>query len=276
LFLLYPSTSAKVLSMFLCRNVDSQSYMLVDFNIVCGGPEWNRFLPAGIIFLIMYPIGIPLLFFGLLRQYRKKHDEEIIRIILGFLFSAYTPRNWYFEMLDMGHKLFLTSLIPFLPPNAQIPVAMVVAILYLNAIIVISPYVRQIDDRIHSLAQVEIFLLLLLGLTISNNGTMPPGSSTDIALSFLLFVLFIGLLLLFLYHGAMFLRKTVQLRLREENKKKEKEKETEMEKMRGSSEASDSSPLPATSTPRAVSDPDPAPSPPSHRSLLRHFSKESQ
>jgi len=227
LFLLYPSTSAKVLSMFLCRTVDGHSYMLVDFSIECGGQEWNRFLPAGIIFLIAYPIGIPLVFFGLLRRYRNKRELESVRIILGFLFSAYNPRNWYFEMVDMGHKLFLTSLIPFFPTNAQIPVAMVAATLYLIMIITIAPYVREIDDRIHALAQIQIFLLLLLGLTISNNGTMVPGSAIDIALSFLLFLLLIILFLLFLYHGTLFLKKTLQTRLRNENKKAEAAEKSE-------------------------------------------------
>ena len=60
----------------------------------------------------------------MLHQYRYRLAEPGVRSELGFLFDGYTHDMWWFELADMAHKLCLTSLVVFLPFNAQMPFAM--------------------------------------------------------------------------------------------------------------------------------------------------------
>jgi hypothetical protein len=40
----------------------------------------------------------------------------------SFLFSSYAVRSWYYETVDLGHKLFLTSIIAFIAPHTSVQV----------------------------------------------------------------------------------------------------------------------------------------------------------
>jgi len=211
LFLLYPATSARILSMFVCRSIDGKSYLMADFTIECGGQDWNQYLPFAIVFLFLYPIGIPVFYFLLLRRYRDKADSSPkIYLALGFLFNAYTKQKWWFELADMIHKLLLTSILPFFPISSQLPFGMAIIIIYLCGILLLCPYVRIIDDRLHMLSQIELFLLLLMGSVVNVAGNIQEGSAIDISLSTLMFMLTFALICFFLYHCLLLFRRIVR------------------------------------------------------------------
>lgn len=92
---------------------------------------------------LLYPIGVPALFFSLLRRYRRRLDELGVRVQLGFLFEAYVPRHYFFEMTDMAHKLVLTSIIAFFPGEWQMRLGLAAVVAYLMIILVASPYIRK-------------------------------------------------------------------------------------------------------------------------------------
>lgn len=70
---------------------------------------------------------------------------------------------WYFELFDMGNKLMLTSLLAFVPPLAQLPFGVAFAVFFLLVLLLLRPYIRKGDDRLHLFAQTEIFIILLAG-----------------------------------------------------------------------------------------------------------------
>jgi hypothetical protein len=39
--------------------------------------------------------------------------------------AAFETEQWYFELVDMMHKLLVTSVVAFFPTEAQLPMAMV-------------------------------------------------------------------------------------------------------------------------------------------------------
>ena len=59
------------------------------------------------------------------------------------------------ELVDMLHKLILTSLLAFLPMHWQMPAGLVTIMLYSIFILAVRPYVRKNDDGLHLLANVE-------------------------------------------------------------------------------------------------------------------------
>jgi len=168
-FLVFPSVCNSTFGIFMCKEVEGIHYLVNDFSLLCFDERWtyvSYFAYAGII---VYPIGIPAFFYIMLRRYRygksgaNRLQEKGIRAQLGFLYDCYETRVWWFEMLDMWHKLAMTSLISFFPFKFQLAMGTVVLMLYLSCLLIIDPYIRTGDDRLHLVAQVELLLLLMAG-----------------------------------------------------------------------------------------------------------------
>jgi hypothetical protein len=100
LFLVYPVTSKKILAFFVCREVNGTSYLLSDFSLICGDSLWLSYLPYALGFTLLYPIGLPLLFFIVLRKYHKQRADPLVRSSIGFLMDSYVDKSWYFELVS--------------------------------------------------------------------------------------------------------------------------------------------------------------------------------
>jgi hypothetical protein len=226
LFLVYPYVSSNVLRTFSCREVEGVHYLIADFSVRCFDSRWDRFLPYSIIMILVYPVGIPLLFFSLLwfvsivavvfcarensltpAQHRYDFNRVEIRLQLGFLYDGYASDTWWFEMVDMLHKLVLTSLLVLFPPDAQLPVAMVASTIYTMVILVKKPYYRKGDDRLHLYAQVEIFLLLLAGYAFFRGSIDSLDDSMDALMSAFLIIVVLGFIGVFVAQSFKILKK---------------------------------------------------------------------
>jgi uncharacterized membrane protein len=191
LFLIYPSCSSTVLRLFVCRRVEGVDYLLADFSLECYTSEWRQYAAYAGIMIAVYPVGIPAFFFFMLWRYRHRLEEIGTRAQLGFLYDAYTRDMWWFEMLDVAHKLCVTCVIAFLPYAWQMPIGMVFVIAYTAVILVGKPYLRKSDDRLHLVSQVEILLLLMSG-NVFNREVVP-----DDLMSVVLSVVLIAAVLVF-------------------------------------------------------------------------------
>jgi hypothetical protein len=123
-----------------------------------------------------------------------------MEISLTFLHEAYQQESWFFELLDIAHKLLLSSLLVFLPKDYQIPCGLAAAGAYGITILVQKPYVRAIDDRLHLLAQIELIVIFMSGWVLFHDTDAKMDDFTDFALSVLLIAVILGLIGLFLYH----------------------------------------------------------------------------
>src|SRR6185437_2402658 len=94
---MYPAISARILEFFQCKEVNGVNYLVADFTEQCGSTEWNRYLPLAVLALLLYPIGIPLLFFVALYRVRKRHAEPAVQLSLGILFEGFRKHLWWFE-----------------------------------------------------------------------------------------------------------------------------------------------------------------------------------
>jgi len=103
---------------------------------------------------------------------------------------------WWFELVDMIHKLFLTSILPFFTTSVQIPVALTVVMLYLITILLKSPYIRKTNDRFHIFSQVALFLILLSAYILWQGSDYIISGAADLLLSILLIIITIALFLL--------------------------------------------------------------------------------
>jgi hypothetical protein len=197
LFLVYPSTSTTILRTFVCTTVEGTSYLQADFSVVCGSDYWWSGASWALILTIIYPIGVPIFFFiPLFKAARARVlDRKMVRGELGFLYDGYRRDMWYFELLDMTHKLTLTSVLAFFPWEVQLPLAICIAAAYLIVILLTNPYIRKGDDRLHMVAQIELMCLFMSGHLLN---ILPPLNAVNEGLmSFLLLCMTLGFLIWF-------------------------------------------------------------------------------
>jgi len=99
---------------------------------------------------------------------------------------------WWFELVDMCHKLFQVSVLAFIEePADQLRCAMLVAVIYLGLILTLRPYIRKGDDRLALLAQSELLCLLFAALVF---GLEPV---VDETLDTLLSIVLVGVIITF-------------------------------------------------------------------------------
>jgi hypothetical protein len=111
LFLLYPGMSSKVMSIFVCEDVNGVSYLTADFTLICGDATYNRFMGFAIPMVLIYPIGVPVFFFALLWTNRRILDTPDVMERLGFLYKAYDKTVWWFELVYHHPHLLCVVLI---------------------------------------------------------------------------------------------------------------------------------------------------------------------
>jgi len=210
---MYPAVSSEVLSFYLCTQINGIWYLINDFNLHCFDSSWNQYLGVDILLLFLYPIGIPTFIFCFLFKARKRLRDPANLQALGFLYEAYNAKQWWFELVDMANKFFLTSLLAFFPVSSQMPVGMVWIILYTYVILFSKPYVRAYDDRLHLYANIHLFLIMLMALTLQNTEFI-VGSTTDVLASLILLVVLGLLILILLFNGYVFVRKFIRNRQR--------------------------------------------------------------
>lgn len=198
LFLLYPSVSSTILKYFVCREINSSYWLLADLNMLCGPGIWLDNLPYTALFVLVYPIGIPTMFFVLMFRRRTKLRRVNTIQTYSFLYQAYVEKVWFFEEIEMVHKLIMTSILQFFPGQMRFQAGMVVTYLYICCILVISPYVQKKNEILAIICEVEIFLLLLAGNSMEAEGQLPVGSFLDVLLSILLICATIFAFLLFI------------------------------------------------------------------------------
>jgi hypothetical protein len=80
LFLLYPSLSAKMLSVFNCMEVHGKHYLVADLRVVCYTTRHTTERAVGAVGLLCYAAGIPFGFYMLLHRLEA---EEALPLGLG-------------------------------------------------------------------------------------------------------------------------------------------------------------------------------------------------
>jgi len=202
LFLIYPGVSADVLGMLVCKDINGTSYLLADFSIHCGSPEWLTYIGPTIAMIFIYPIGVPAFFFAMLWRYRHRLEESGVRLQLGFLYAGYNADIWWFEMVDMANKLILTSVLSFFPFNLQLPFGMAFVLAYSMIILLTEPYLSSGDDRLALLANVEIFLVIMASYILNFQGQQVLDPVINVLLSILFIAMTVTIMIAFLWLSA--------------------------------------------------------------------------
>lgn len=177
-FLVYSSVSAIVFQMFACETLDDGiEYLRADYRIHCTDAKHREFEFLAGLMVLVYPIGIPLLYAVLLFERRDvlaraDADKTSAQSISG-LWEPYTPDRFYYEVVECGRRVMLTGVVIFIFPNdaAQIAITMLFAFFFFTLFESLSPYESGTDTWLsrggHVIVFLSMFDLLLRKVDVS-------------------------------------------------------------------------------------------------------------
>jgi predicted outer membrane repeat protein len=201
-FLTYSTTSAAVFSTFACDDIEGtgKSYLRADYSIQCGTATHTSYIVYAAFMMLVYPIGIPVLYTYLLRRHRghltrsaaataaaavNAQDSRTDKADLKstkFLWQAYKPQYYYWEVTECIRRVLLTGLVVFIYPNsaAQPVIACIMAAISLFVALRFQPHIDSWDGNIYTTGGIVILLSIYLTLLLKVDVSKEQSEDKDL------------------------------------------------------------------------------------------------
>jgi hypothetical protein len=150
--------------------IDGKSYLTKDFTIECFSGEWNHILPFAIVFTLVYPIGIPIVFAYKLWTRRNDLDNDLVIARYGFLYQPYRQEAFLWDVWEMFRKLFLTGIITLIFPGKsfQVIVVAICNIFFFAFLTIEKPYLPGHGQTLANMSSFAITFTMTLGLILKS------------------------------------------------------------------------------------------------------------
>lgn len=182
-FIVYSPVSYRIFQTFACDDLDDGStYLRADYSITCSDPRHDWYKAYALIMIGVYPIGIVAVFAGVLRYHRHdlvKPDREALVHLKPFsgMWAAYRPSRYYFEVVECGRRIGLTSLATFVVPGSREQLA--IALLFATGSVfiseVISPFEKKEDMNLYrwgnGIVVASMYVAFLLKVDVAHEET---------------------------------------------------------------------------------------------------------
>ena len=127
LFLIFPMVVRTMIDANLCRKLNEQGdeWLMVDLDVSCDDSDYkDRMLWVFRAGALLYPLGVPLGLFMLLRHYRsklrkqygKRDGLERFKDRFEFLVGDYKDEYYYWDCIEMARKVVLAGILSILGP----------------------------------------------------------------------------------------------------------------------------------------------------------------
>ena len=179
-FLVYSSVSSVVFQMFACDKLDNgKIYLRADYTIECDSDKHRALQIYAGLMILLYPVGIPALYAGLLFSNRrvlrdeKSREESHFARPISDLWKPYKPQRSYYDVIECGRRILLSGAVVFIYPNtaSQVAVAFAIAVFFVFVSEAMAPYKSCWDAWIsrigHAIVFASIYLALLLKVDVS-------------------------------------------------------------------------------------------------------------
>ena len=180
IWVLTPPVSKMILSVFDCesyRAVDAPHerrmwFMLADKSYECyESAEYNELAMLSSVFVVVWPVGMPLLLLCLLfcarRNYRAK--SSLLARAIAPLASEYDAASYYWEVLEILRRLLLSAFLLAIPPDKstmRITIALVTCFLYLCLLSTIRPFNRTDDTVVAASANLMLVFVFVIAIQV--------------------------------------------------------------------------------------------------------------
>ena len=151
-FLVFPMVSSAAFRAFSCEAFDDgRSYLRADYAVECGTDVHARAELLAWIGIGLYPIGISVLYAGLMWRARhaiRRNKPTALSMALGFLVRDYEPTFFWWELIEAWKKLFLVGFAVLIDPGSvvQLVVAFLFSLVYMLLASVAQPFKEDSDD----------------------------------------------------------------------------------------------------------------------------------
>jgi len=179
-FLVYSSVSSVVFQMFACEKLDDGGdYLRADYRIRCTDKKHQKLMVYAACMIVLYPVGIPVLYASVLFRNRvvlfneTNRKESLAVKSISNLWEPYKPSLFYYEVVECGRRILFTGVVVFIFPDsvAQIAVTLMMAFIFAVTSEVLSPFESRWDAWInrmgHSVIFVSMYVALLLKVDVS-------------------------------------------------------------------------------------------------------------
>jgi len=124
-FTLYPQCCKVFLAFLLCKEIDGRMYLAADYREHCYDEKWSSYAAIAIPGLIVYVIGTPAFFLGILYYMAKAGvlHNPINSDKFAVLFIFFKPDFWWFEIYQLLVKCFMCGIIMFIWKGSATQVA---------------------------------------------------------------------------------------------------------------------------------------------------------
>ncbi|CAN0000660.1 unnamed protein product, partial [Laminaria digitata] len=176
-FFVYSSVSATLFKAFACEELDGgKNYLRSDYRVECDSSKHRGFQVYAGCMILVYTVGIPALYFGLLFR-----DREVLRLkeadrgedppritSTSGLWKPYKPSAFYYEVVECGRRILLAGVVVFIYPNtaAQVAVTLMVAFAFILISEVLVPYESRWDTWISRMGHVVVFVSMYVALLL--------------------------------------------------------------------------------------------------------------
>ncbi len=145
LYLVLPTVSTTCFRAFLCDEdfgVDGKSFLKADYGQSCASDGYRGVVALAACGVVLYPIGINVATAMLLWRHREGilHHNGDGASHLAFIFAAYKPEAFYFELVDSARRIALTGLLVFIPEKSRASAAMLIAMLFYGVFAEAQPF----------------------------------------------------------------------------------------------------------------------------------------
>ena len=148
-FLIYSNVSSMIFQMFACEVIDDgKNYLRADYRIECDSAKHQALHIFSGFMILLYPVGIPSLYAGLLYRdrnlLRKAAERQVSSKVkpTSDLWKPYKPSRFYYEVIECARRISLTGAVVFIYPNtvAQVAVALVITFVFTVLSEAVAPY----------------------------------------------------------------------------------------------------------------------------------------
>ena len=122
LFLVYTILCRTTFRSFACQDIDDgESYHRSDYTVDCNSDAYEAYAVVAIVFIFLYPVGVPACFGALLYWNRHVLGGNVSggqnadkwwygdRETLDFLVDGYRQETFWFEEIDFLRKLLMAG-----------------------------------------------------------------------------------------------------------------------------------------------------------------------
>ena len=143
-YLLYPFGCKIIFSMFDCIEIDGQEYLRSDLSIECDAPAHKSAEAFSVLMVLVFPLGLPVLYFGMLWHHRDRlfGEDKASMSFLAFFYGEYNPRFYYWEAIECIRKCIVMGFASFFRPGTlmQLVAVMVLTVFYIMVLCFCKPY----------------------------------------------------------------------------------------------------------------------------------------